>query len=73
MKRTIMLVTVALVMALMLVFAGPASAQGSDCGSLISSLAKTAEPNFGQQEKGEIQEVGGRAFGEAFSGFCSPA
>jgi hypothetical protein len=49
MKRIILMVTVALVMAAMLVFAGAASAQGGckDLGDAVSGFAQQFKP-FGQ-------------------------
>ena len=54
-RRVITLVTVALVMAAMMVFAGPASAQGGGCkdfGQNVAGLAQSNGSGFGQAASG---------------------
>jgi len=55
MKRIILLLAVGAIVAAMLVFAGPASAQGGGCkafGQNIAGLATTLGPVFGQTASG---------------------
>ena len=55
MKRIILLLAVGAIVAAMLVFAGPASAQGGGCkafGQRIAGLATTLGPVFGQTASG---------------------
>ena len=54
-RRVITLVTVALVMAAMMVFVGPASAQGGGCkdfGQNVAGLAQSNGSGFGQAASG---------------------
>jgi hypothetical protein len=65
MKRIVMLVVVALVMAAMIVvMAVPAFAQGPFCGELVSEEAKAGEIH--------ARELASPEFGQAVSGLCSP-
>ncbi len=72
MRRIISILTVALIMALMIVaMAVPAFAQGSPCGEEISGFARESGPsgNIGFF----ISQEAGAGFGqEEVAGFCQP-
>ena len=56
MRRLVLLLTMSTIVAAMLMFAGPASAQGGykAFGQYIASLATTLGPAFGQTASGSV-------------------
>ncbi len=67
MRRLISILTVALIMAMMVVvMAVPAFAQGSPCGEFVSEEAQGGGVGF-------VSELAGPGFGPFVAGECRPA